>query len=61
MAVSAVTYAFLQRERMQRETPLTFDAIRAIVQEIFVGLLFAARPRYAAWLRDARQLLPLRL
>ena len=61
VVVSAVAYAFLQRERMHRETPLTFEAIRAIVQEVFVGLLFASRPRYAAWLREARHLLPLRL
>jgi len=61
VVVSAVAYAFLQRERIHRETPLTFEAVRTLVQEIFVGLLFASRPRYAAWLRKAQQLLPLRL
>ena len=61
VAVSAVAYAFLQRERMHREPPLTFETIRAIVQDVFVGLLFAARPRYSVWLREARALLPLRL
>lgn len=61
VVVSAVAYAFLQRERMHRDTPLTFEAIHTIVQEIFVGLLFASRPRYAAWIREAQQLLPLRL
>ena len=61
VAVSAVAYAFLQRERMHREPPLTFETIRAIVQDVFVGLLFAARPRYGVWLREARALLPLRL
>lgn len=61
VVLHAVAYAFLQKERMHREPALTFEAIRAIVQEVFVGLLFAARPRYAAWLREARQLLPLRL
>jgi SRSO17 transposase len=61
VVVSAVAYAFLQRERLHRETPLTFEAVHTIVQEIFVGLLFASRPRYARWLEDARQLLPLRL
>jgi len=60
-AVSAVAYAFLQHERMHRDTPLTFEAVHTIVQEIFVGLLFASRPRYARWLEEARQLLPLRL
>jgi SRSO17 transposase len=61
VVVSAVAYAFLQRERMHRDTPLTFEAVRTIVQEIFVGLLFASRPRYADWVRAAQQLLPLRL
>jgi SRSO17 transposase len=61
VVLSAVAYAFLQHERMPREPAITFEAIRAIVQEVFVGLLFAARPRYAAWLDEARQLLPLRL
>jgi SRSO17 transposase len=61
VVVSAVAYAFLQQERVRREPTITFEGIRAIVQEIFVGLLFATRPRYAAWMRDAQQLLPLRL
>jgi len=61
VVVSAIAYAFLQRERLHRDTPLTFEAIHTIVQEVFVGLLFASRPRYAAWLREAQQLLPLRL
>jgi SRSO17 transposase len=61
VVVSAVAYAFLQQERMRREPPITFEVIHAIVQDVFVGLLFAARPRYAAWMREARQLLPLRL
>jgi len=61
VVVSAVAYAFLQRERLHRDTPLTFEAIHTIVQEVFVGLLFATRPRYAAWMREARALLPLRL
>lgn len=61
VVVSAVAYAFLQSERMHRDTALTFEAVHTIVQEIFVGLLFASRPRYARWLEDARHLLPLRL
>ena len=61
VVVSAVAYAFLQQERMHRETALTFEAVHTIVQEIFVGLLFASRPRYARWLDEARDLLPLRL
>jgi len=61
VVLSAVAYAFLQQERMRREPSITFEAIRAIVQEVFVGLLFATRPRYARWLREAQHLLPLRL
>jgi SRSO17 transposase len=61
VVVSAVAYAFLQQERRQRDPTITFEAVHAIVQDIFVGLLFAARPRYARWLDEARQLLPLRL
>ena len=61
VVISAVAYAFLQQERMQRAPSITFETIRAIVQEVFVGLLFATRPRYAQWLREAQQLLPLRL
>lgn len=61
VVLSAVAYAFLQRERITRDPAITFEAIRAIVQEVFVGLLFATRPRYGAWLQEARQLLPLRL
>jgi len=61
VVVSAVAYAFLQHERMQRDTMITFEAIHAIVQEIFAGLLFASCPRCARWLEEARQLLPLRL
>ena len=62
VAVSAVAYAFLQRERL-RQTPnlVTFETLRAIVQDVFVGLLFAARPKYSLWMRQARDLLPLRL
>lgn len=61
VVLSAVAYAFLQQERITRAPTITFETIRAIVQEVFVGLLFAAKPRYATWLDEARQLLPLRL
>ena len=61
VVISAVAYAFLQQERIQRAPTITFEAIRAIVQDVFLGLLFAARPRYRAWMNEARQLLPLRL
>jgi hypothetical protein len=62
--ISAVAYAFLQKERLQRQPGrvLTFPQIRAITQEVFTGLLFASRPRYLEWMHQARQrLLQLRI
>lgn len=55
MVISAVAYAFVQRERMRpRERPrLTFPQARAFVQEIFTGLLFIRRPRYMQWMKHA--------
>ena len=61
IALTAVAYAFLQRERLTRPPSVTFETIRAIVQEIFTGLIFASHPRYLAWIAEARDLLPLRL
>ena len=57
MVISAVAYAFVQRERMRpREGPrLTFPQARAFVQEIFTGLLFVSRPRYMQWMKQAEQ------
>ena len=57
MVISAVAYAFVQRERMRpRDGPrLTFPQARAFVQEIFTGLLFISRPRYMQWMRQAEQ------
>ena len=57
MAISAVAYAFIQRERMRpRQGPqLTFPQARAFVQEIFTGLLFVSRPRYMHWMKQAEQ------
>jgi SRSO17 transposase len=53
--ISAVAYAFVQRERMRpREgPPLTFPQVRAFVQEIFTGLLFISRPQYMRWMKQA--------
>jgi SRSO17 transposase len=61
VALTAVAYAFLQRERVTRDPGVTFETVRALVQEIFVGLIFASHPRYLQWLANARTLLPLRL
>jgi SRSO17 transposase len=55
MVISAVAYAFIQRERLRpRAGPsLTFPQARAFVQEIFTGLLFISRPRYMQWMKQA--------
>lgn len=52
--ITAVAYAFLQQERMRpRAGPrLTLPQARAIVQEVFTGLLFISRPRYMQWMRQ---------
>ena len=57
MVISAVAFAFLQRERLRpRQGPrLTFPQVRAFVQEIFTGLLFISRPRYMHWMKQAEQ------
>lgn len=53
--ITAIAYAFLQRERRRpRAGPrLTLPHLRAIVQEIFTGLLFISRPHYMQWMRQA--------
>ena len=63
VVLTAVAYAFLQRERMRGRTvpSLTFPGIRAIVQEIFTALLFAAKPRYMHWMEQAKHELQLRI
>ena len=60
---TAVAHAYIQRERMrpQRGPTLTFPAVRAIVQEIFTALLFAAKPRYLHWMEQAKHNLQLRI
>jgi SRSO17 transposase len=63
VVLTAVAHAYIQRERMrpQRGPRLTFPAVRAIVQEIFTALLFAAKPRYMHWMEQAKQKLQLRI
>ena len=58
VVLSAIAYAFLQRERMRRpaDAPLTFPAIRAIVQEIFTALLFAQQPDYFKRIQELQQI-----
>ena len=62
VVLTAVAHAYIQRERMRRgATGLTFPAVRAIVQEIFTALLFAAKPRYMHWMEQAKHKLQLRI
>jgi SRSO17 transposase len=62
VVLTAVAHAYIQRERMRRGAAgLTFPAVRAIVQEIFTALLFAAKPRYMHWMEQAKRELQLRI
>jgi SRSO17 transposase len=62
VVLTAVAHAYIQHERMRRGAAgLTFPAVRAIVQEIFTALLFAAKPRYMHWMEQAKRELQLRI
>jgi SRSO17 transposase len=63
VVLSAVAYGFLQTERASRASgpTLTFPHVRAIVQEVFTGLLFITRDNYWNWLQHGRQFVPLRI
>jgi SRSO17 transposase len=62
VVLSAVAYGFLQTERRRgTRTMLTFPHARALVQEVFTGLLFITRDRYWKWLQHGRRLAPLRI
>jgi SRSO17 transposase len=62
VVLTAVSHAYIQRERMRRgSAALTFPAVRAIVQEIFTALLFAAKPKYMHWMEQAKHKLQLRI
>jgi SRSO17 transposase len=58
VVLSAVAYAFLQQERRRPRvgTPLTFPAIRAVLQEIFTALLLAQQPHLFARLQKLQQI-----
>jgi SRSO17 transposase len=58
VVLSAVAYAFLQdeRRRQRRHAPLTFPAVRAIVQEIFTALLLAQQPHLFTRLQQLQQI-----
>jgi SRSO17 transposase len=62
VVLTAVAHAYIQCERRRRAAAsLTFPAVRAIVQEIFTALLFAAKPRYLQWMAQAKRNLQLRI
>jgi SRSO17 transposase len=62
VVLTAVAHAYIQCERMRRGAAgLTFPAVRAVVQEIFTALLFAAKPRYMHWMEQAKHELQLRI
>ena len=58
VVLTAVAYAFLQRERMRHATDpaLTLPAVRAIVTEIFTALLFAQKPYYLKRIQELQNI-----
>jgi hypothetical protein len=56
VVLTAIAYAFLQRERMRRGPERTFPGIRAIVQEIFTALLLAQQPHYFKRIQELQQI-----
>jgi SRSO17 transposase len=58
VVLTAVAYAFLQRERMRRDADpaLTLPGVRAIVTEIFTALLFAQRPSYLKRIQELQNI-----
>ena len=58
VVLTAVAYAFLQRERMRHDADpaLTLPAVRAIVTEIFTALLFAQKPSYLKRIQELQNI-----
>jgi SRSO17 transposase len=58
VVLTAVAYAFLQRERMRRDADpaLTLPAVRAIVTEIFTALFFAQKPSYLKRIQELQNI-----
>ena len=58
MWLTAVAYAFLQRERMRpaADPALTLPAVRAIVTEIVTALLFAQKPSYLKRIQELQNI-----
>ena len=57
VVLTAVAYAFLQRERMRHDVDpaLTLPAARAIITEIFTALLFAQKPDHRNGFKNYRK------
>ena len=58
VVLTAIAYAFLQRERMRPDADptLTLPAVRAIVTEIFTALLFAQKPSYLKRIQELQNI-----
>ena len=58
VVLTAVAYAFLQRERMRPDADpaLTLPAVRAIVTEVFTALLFAQKPSYLKRIQELQNI-----
>ena len=57
VVLTAIAYAFLQRERLRHADPaLTLPAVRAIVAEIFTALLFAQKPYYLKRIQELQRI-----
>jgi SRSO17 transposase len=58
VVLSAVAYAFLQKERMRRDADpaLTFPGARAFVTEIFTALLLAQKPYYLKRMQELAEI-----
>src|SRR5262249_45458968 len=58
VVLTAVAYAFLQRERMRHDADpaFTLPAVRAIVTEIFTALLFAQKPYYLKRIQELQNI-----
>jgi SRSO17 transposase len=58
VVLTAVAYAFLQRERMRHDVDpaLTLPAVRAIVTEVFTALLFAQKPSYLKRIQELQNI-----
>jgi SRSO17 transposase len=58
VVLTAVAYAFLQRERMRHDADpaLTLPAVRAILTEVFTALLFAQKPSYLKRIQELQNI-----